>query len=216
VGISLVSQALCLAPIVVGALLVDPRITPHLIQGASWAIAWLRVFIPTLAQRLWATTTGAWPQLLALQHAPVWQQAAGAVVAMDAAASGFPAAALQLHQRLAQLVVLPERPMRIFWRIHGEYLVLVPMAIPQHVRLWFYVPSMLAEVAGNCYVFSWVFPWWQVVLRFTPALLLTIGVAWWFDYQARAKFLHHLQQQAAQQEQRLEAKLKGLGCIGAG
>jgi hypothetical protein len=207
-----VSQALCLAPIVAGGLMVDPRITPHLIQGVGWAMNWLRVVIPTLIQRFWAVTTAAWPQLAALQQLPAWQQAAAGADAVDAAASRFPAAALQLHQQLARLVVLPERPMRIFWRIHGEYLVLVPMAIPQHVRLWYFVPSMLAEVAGNCYVFTWVFPWWQVVLRFTPALLLTIGVAWWFDYQARAKFLHHLQQQAVQQEQRLAAKQRSLGC----
>jgi hypothetical protein len=70
---------------------------------------------------------------------------------------------------------------------------------------------MLAETAGNCYVFSWVFPWWQVVLRFTPALLLTIGVAWWFDWYVRGKFVGHLQQLEQQRVQQLAAKLKGLG-----
>jgi hypothetical protein len=208
--LAVVSQVLCLAPIVLGALLVDPTITLPLIQGASWAIAWCQQHASRLLQA-WVLLQARWPQLGAVWHLPGAEQLGAAATAAAAALSRSPAAMLQLHQHAAAAIKVPESPMRSFWRIYGEYQVLVPMAIPRHVRLWYFVPSMLAETAGNCYVFSWVFPWWQVVLRFTPALLLTIGVAWWFDWYVRGKFVGHLQQLEQQRVQQLAAKLKGLG-----
>jgi hypothetical protein len=208
--LAVVSPALCLAPIVLGALLVDPTITLPLIQGASWAIAWCQQHASRLLQA-WVLLQGRWPQLGAVGRLPGAEQLGAAATAAAAALSRSPAAMLQLHQHAAAAIKVPESPMRSFWRIYGEYQVLVPMAIPRHVRLWYFVPSMLAETAGNCYVFSWVFPWWQVVLRFTPALLLTIGVAWWFDWYVRGKFVGHLQQLEQQRVQQLAAKLKGLG-----
>jgi hypothetical protein len=92
-------------------------------------------------------------------------------------------------QAICKACNMPKSPMRAFWRLRGEVLIVGVMPIPQNIRLRWHVPSILLEMAAMVSVFSVVFPWRQVVLRFGLASGLSIMGSWAMDYNARREFL---------------------------
>ena len=79
--------------------------------------------------------------------------------------------------------------MRAFWRLRGEVLIVGVMPIPQNIRLRWHVPSILLEMAAMVSVFSVVFPWQQVVVRFALASGLSVMGSWAMDWNARKEFM---------------------------
>jgi hypothetical protein len=88
-----------------------------------------------------------------------------------------------------KVFVVPESPLRAFWRLRGELVVFGALPLARNVRLRLQLPFIMVEMAAMAYTFALVFPWQQVLLRFAAASGLSAVVAWLMDWTARRSFV---------------------------
>jgi hypothetical protein len=197
-------------PILFKALCCDSHITPALQHAlhrvcASWWQLWRQLqSLQALAHLPWLlVSSGLGPRLTRA----VQQRVAAAAAAAWRQASGV---TLVPPSGVCRLFMLPESPMRAFWKLKGELLVIGLMPIPQNVRLRWHVPSITLEVLAMAYTFALLFDWRQVVARYTASLCLSICASWCWDYNIRSRFRGHLLQQAAARAAALARKQQQL------
>jgi hypothetical protein len=183
-------------PILLRALCCDCRITPVLQQALRLVCAgWWQLWQQLLS---WQPSQAMVHLLQALVSAGLGPHLTGALQHnATTAAAVVESHVINLHSGMCQLLMLPESPMRAFWKLKGEFLVIGLMPIPQNVRLRWHVPSITLEVVAMVYTFGLLFNWRQVVARYAASLCLSVCASWWWDYSTRTRFRAHLQHQAA-------------------
>jgi hypothetical protein len=184
--IAVVAQVLCLSIIITNIIFCDQQLAPYLAPLRA-ALTFLPTTFLSAAMKLCTALQHAVLHYLGFLHQHEFYQVP--VVADATSGTSTAATAAAVQDVLCRALVVPESPMRAFWKLRGELLVIGAMPIAQNIRLRWHVPSILLEMAAMVYTFALVFPLKQVLLRFGVASGLSVFFSWAMDWNARKDFM---------------------------